>query len=752
MMKKILSLVIVLAMCLSLLPAAVLAEEEPDAVIAEADMAAEEPDAEQTSSADDAGPDEDGANQTDAEVEDLTAGDGVSDAGGREEEPAEEPLPEEPAVTEPDPDNRSEPEFVTEIYINPLYAEAYEAGAFSIRTPEPASIQTDGAADDVFTTVADAGAYVREQFKARNTTIIFTFSGYYSSLASEIWEEALKHTGIPDEGDYLRYQYGGYGMSASGYISAMTMTFAVTYYTDAAQESAVDAAVETALSSLNLSGKTAYERVRAVHDYVLKHVTYDETNLNNASYKLKYTAYAALINGTSVCQGYAVLTYRLMLAAGIDCRVITGGADNGSGYEDHAWNIVRLGGYYYYLDTTWDDGTSSEKYFLKCSFADHAVDTTDFPSSFFDEYPIASSDYSPSGSVHTEHTWNDGVVTTEPTCTEEGVITYTCTECFLEKSESIPVIDHTAAEAVKENNTGPTCTAAGSYDSVVYCSVCGAEMSRETVSVTALGHDYQAEVTAPTCTAQGYTTHTCSRCGNSYTDSYIDALGHSWGDWTVTAEAGEYTDGSRTRTCAVCGETETETIPALGHTHVLAETKAKAATCTEAGNTAYWTCTGCGLYFSDAAGTKQVEKESWIIPALGHDLEKVEAKAASTDSEGNIEYWTCSRCGSLFADAEGKAEISLEDTILPKIIPNDITGDGKTDNADIIALAKRIRDDAYVVNESAADENGDNTIDYDDLYALIDDMLGDLPSGAAILMEEEPYAAAMVLQQAVGIG
>ena len=79
---------------------------------------------------------------------------------------------------------------------------------------------------------------------------------------------------------------------------------------------------------------------------------------------------------------------------------------------------------------------------------------------------------------------------------------------------------------VVENNVDPTCTATGSYDNVVYCTVCGAELSRTTVTVDATGHSYNAVVTDPTCTEKGYTTHTCSRCGDSYTDSETEATGH----------------------------------------------------------------------------------------------------------------------------------------------------------------------------------------------------------------------------------
>ena len=81
--------------------------------------------------------------------------------------------------------------------------------------------------------------------------------------------------------------------------------------------------------------------------------------------------------------------------------------------------------------------------------------------------------------------------------------------------------------------------------------------------------------------------------------------------YTATVTADKSLDGEKYT------DTKTVVIPALGHD--LKETKAKDPTCTEAGNTAYWTCSRCGKFFSDAEGTHEIEKDSWILAALGHD-------------------------------------------------------------------------------------------------------------------------------------
>lgn len=85
------------------------------------------------------------------------------------------------------------------------------------------------------------------------------------------------------------------------------------------------------------------------------------------------------------------------------------------------------------------------------------------------------------------------------------------------------------------------------------------------VSEKTCTHSYTDKVTAPTCTDQGYTTHTCSLCGHEYVDTYTPALGHSYGGWSVTTAATCTTVGEQTRTCTVCGAKDTQIIPATGH-------------------------------------------------------------------------------------------------------------------------------------------------------------------------------------------
>ena len=136
------------------------------------------------------------------------------------------------------------------------------------------------------------------------------------------------------------------------------------------------------------------------------------------------------------------------------------------------------------------------------------------------------------------HTESEPVVenTVAPTCTEEGSydsVVY-CADCHAELSREnkvIPVLDHTPAEAVKENIVEPTCTEEGSYDSVVYCADCHAELSRENKVIPVLDHKYgETTVIEPEYNQDGYSTHTCTVCGHEEKFDFKPALTYILGD------------------------------------------------------------------------------------------------------------------------------------------------------------------------------------------------------------------------------
>ena len=96
------------------------------------------------------------------------------------------------------------------------------------------------------------------------------------------------------------------------------------------------------------------------------------------------------------------------------------------------------------------------------------------------------------------------------------------------------------------------------------------------------------------------------------------------------------------------------------HIHNTEHTPGKAPSCTEAGNLEYWHCLVCDTYFTDEDCTQGTDAASVVLPALGHDMTKVEAAVPTCTSTGNNEYYTCSRCGKVFKDEQGKIETTVE--------------------------------------------------------------------------------------------
>ncbi len=157
----------------------------------------------------------------------------------------------------------------------------------------------------------------------------------------------------------------------------------------------------------------------------------------------------------------------------------------------------------------------------------------------------------------TEHTWNE-TITKPATCTEEGIKHKVCTVCGYEEDETIP-IDPDAHDYEEVITKEPTCTEDGVAKKV--CKNCGAETELYTIPAT--GHDYKEEVTKePTCTEPGIKTFTCRNCGDSYTEE-IPALGHDEpSEYVYKAKIGNLIfDGKTVYTCSRCGEVREEADP-----------------------------------------------------------------------------------------------------------------------------------------------------------------------------------------------
>ena len=308
-------------------------------------------------------------------------------------------------------ESAAKPRSYTVSYTNPLYADIADSGTFiSTRTaPTTYAASAEAADTGYLTTRAAVIAELRSQMIDRQSTIEFKVKLEPGTIdLKDWWQETISHvTGDGSSGDFLRWQFKSYGAGATpeefneSWTGGYEVTYTVMWYTTSQQETQLNSYIKTTiLPQLALGGKTTYQKVQAIYNWITKNVRYDYAHLNDNTYKLQYTAYAAAINKTAVCQGYANLFYRLANDAGIDCRIITGTADGGNGvWGPHAWNIVKMDdGNYYCLDATWDEGRSSYSYFLKGTAAfnkDHLVDTGEKATYFWSQYPVSNTDFAP---------------------------------------------------------------------------------------------------------------------------------------------------------------------------------------------------------------------------------------------------------------------------------------------------------------------------------------------------------------------
>ena len=158
-----------------------------------------------------------------------------------------------------------------------------------------------------------------------------------------------------------------------------------------------------------------------------------------------------------------------------------------------------------------------------------------------------------------DHSWNQGEITKEPTCKEEGEKTFTCTICGNTKTEKVSTTDHQHMEIRNQKN--PTCKEAG-YSGDTYCTDCGVKISSGQTIAKTKNHNWDGGVitTEPTCTERGEKTFTCTICGNTYTKK-VNATGHSYGAYKVVKEPTNKRKGLKSKTCSVCGKIVYEGIP-----------------------------------------------------------------------------------------------------------------------------------------------------------------------------------------------
>ena len=295
----------------------------------------------------------------------------------------------------------------------------------------------------------------------------------------------------------------------------------------------------------------------------------------------------------------------------------------------------------------------------------------------------------------------------EPSCTEGGNSAYwSCEVCgrffsdeagtaeIADGSWLLPAAGHTltAHEALS-----PTCTEGGS-SAYWSCEVCGkyfgdeagtAEIEKDSWLLPAAGHTLTAhEAVAATCAAEGSSAYwSCELCGKFFSDE-DGSKEIAEGSWVIAKTAHQLTaheavepgctEGGNSAywSCELCGKFFSDEagtaeiadgswiLPAAGHK--LTAHEAVSPICTEGGSSAYWSCDTCGKFFGDEAGSAEIEKDSWLLPAAGHTLTAHEAVAATCAMEGSSAYWSCEACGKFFGDEAGTTEIEKDSWILDK--------------------------------------------------------------------------------------
>ncbi|SFE11615.1 Transglutaminase-like superfamily protein [Paenibacillus catalpae] len=144
--------------------------------------------------------------------------------------------------------------------------------------------------------------------------------------------------------DYTAYILDSYLYTIRSWGNLSTIKLEARYRETTEQTAVVDEMVSKAISRIITPQMNEHEKVKAIHDWVVDKLQYDETLKH-------YTAYDALTTGTAVCQGYSLLAYKMLKASGIPVLIAEGKVKTG----DHAWNMVELSGNWYHLDMTWDD-------------------------------------------------------------------------------------------------------------------------------------------------------------------------------------------------------------------------------------------------------------------------------------------------------------------------------------------------------------------------------------------------------------
>lgn len=430
-------------------------------------------------------------------------------------------------------------------------------------------------------------------------------------LENEVYKE---ETGDPKGGHTMASMGGGltniyditYSESEKAYIGEVTGSGGY-----GSKKERYDQAVKKLneiIKNLNLDGKSDYEKFKAVTNWIVSNVRYDEDNET----KYQHDLTGAVLEGLAVCDGYAGTFYYMANAVGLNA-LFEDGITNSNRIR-HAWNLVEIDGTYYYADPT-------NAYFKK--------------------------DGEPGKELLPGQKYLFSLYTPDDT-TIENTYKNISQDDYL-KEHSVCKGKHELGTA--EKSKGATCITAG-YTSHK-CTVPGCNYE-EYEWIEPLGHEWSKEGTVTqeqSCENPEITTYKCERtdiwpaCKATKQVETKPALGHTWDEGKITKEATCSETGVKTYTCSRCGGTKTEEIPKTKHDYE--EHVVKAPTCTEKG-ISYYVCKNCGLTTSRRQ-----------TPATGHIHTEVRNQKDATYKENGYTGDTyCKDCGK-------KLETG---TVIPKLV------------------------------------------------------------------------------------
>lgn len=500
-------------------------------------------------------------------------------------------------------------------------------------------------------------------------------------LENEVYKE---ETGDPKGGHTMASMGGGltniyditYSESEKAYIGEVTGSGGY-----GSKKERYDQAVKKLneiIKNLNLDGKSDYEKFKAVTNWIVSNVRYDDDNET----KYQHDLTGAVLDGLAVCDGYAGTFYYMANAVGLNA-LFEDGIDNDNRIR-HAWNLVQIDGIYYYADPTnayfKEDGEPGSEvlYGQKYFFSLYTPDSTTIK----DTYKISQDDYlkehsvckgnhklyesggrdvtcetpaqtqyrcANKGCLYTEwvktkdplgHIWEEeGTVTQKQTCTEPEITTYKCirTDAYdgyvcdkKKKVETKPALGH--AWDVGKITKEATCSETGVK--TYTCSRCGGTKTEE---IPKTKHDYEEHVVkAPTCTEKGVSYYVCKNCGLTTSRRQTPATGHIHTEVRNQKDATYKEEGYTGDTyCKDCGKKlETGTvIPKLVETeHDYGEwVLDQAPTCKKYG-ARHRICKNCG------------DREVDVLDKVDHSWELVSTTPA-TCTIGEIQHYKCSVCG-----------------------------------------------------------------------------------------------------------